>query len=419
MKKNYPYTIGIDWLQLYCKMHRPIVESDLPDMKVKVKPFPTQQYWHKAEIYYKFCEMPNKPFCEILFDPRNTAIPEDACQLRVMNEPLYTTNFFTILQITCSHLNLEYISISRIDLFYDCNKFAYGVQPRKLIMKYLSQKVMKIGINRGTINFRDYGYQIPIGTHKEAIAIELKTPNVNAITWGQKDYIQTQLYNKTLELSTQKFKPYIWQLWQDNGLDPQNVWRTEIRISKAGKSLQLLESDSLFSLGLYEIKNAKMIEDTFCAYATKHFRFVKTDYHKKKQQMKPLELLCCLSDYQPTIKTKIAPAVTKSLNTIKSIKHTLEDIRETFSEVSTADKQDISYHLHCVIDYLSETFPLQGRGEYEHKRQKNKHYSKYIEICNILEQIKYELLESKDNLQKSKWDEAIILLNKHLLTRKS
>lgn len=419
MKKNYPYTIGVDWLQLYCKMHAPIVESDLSDMKVKVKPFPTQQYWHKAEIYYKFCEMPNKPFCEVLFDPRNSAIPENACQLRVLNEPLYTTNYFPILQIVCSHLNLEYVSVSRIDLFYDCNKFAYGINPQKLIMKYLSQKVLKIGINRGSINFRDYGYTIPIGTHKEAISVALKTPNVNAITWGQKDYIQTQLYNKTLELSTQKFKPYIWQLWIDNGLDPQNVWRTEIRIAKAGKSLLLLDSDSFFSLGLLEIKNAKMIEDTFCTYATKHFRFVKTDYHKKKQQMKPLELLCCMSDFQPTIKTKIAPAVSKSLNTIKSIKHTLEDIRETFDEVSKADKQGISYHLHCVIDYLSETFPLQGRGEYEKTRPKNKHYSKYIEICNILEQIKYELLESKDNPQKSKWDEALILLNKHLLTRKS
>lgn len=162
-----------------------------------------------------------------------------------------------------------------------------------------------------------------------------------------------------------------------------------------------------------------MIEDTFCAYATKHFRFVKTDYHKKKQQMKPLELLCCLSDYQPTIKTKIAPSVSKSLNTIKSIKHTLEDIRETFNERNFVDKQEISYHMHCVIDYLEETFPLEDGGKYDKPHKRNSHYSTYVKICNILEQIKYELLESKDNPQKSKWDEAIILLNKHLLNRKS
>lgn len=411
MRVYYPFLVGVDWLQIFCKMRKPIETLQTEKFNVVVSQFPTSQFKMKAEVWLKISEKLKIKFCEILFDPRLSVITVDSAQLRVMNECLYTMNYIATMREVANLLSLEYVSISRLDVFYDCNKFKGGVLPLNVVNKYVSQKILKIGINRGSINFQNYGYAIPIGTRRDAISVAVSKPAINAITWGQKDYIQTQLYNKSLELSQQKFKPYIWELWEKNALDPKNVWRLEFRISKAGKSLQLLEDGSFFQLGISEIQNSKVIQETICAYASKHFRFVKADYHRKKQQMKPLDLLCCFSDYQPTIKTKIAPAVSKSLKAIKSLDNSLEIISNAISE-QDYKYDEIEYHIKCVRDYLNATFPISDGGRIGKVHRNNSNYSRYVAISSILEQIKDDMLSNRHEKIPSKWDEALVKIEK-------
>lgn len=289
-KVNYPFLCGVDWLQLYGKFKKDLPERGRAgNVSWIAHEFPTPQFKAKLDVYFNDGKCTSK-FCEVLFSPRLTSLPLSAAMLKVENKWLYTSVWFSALSEIMSALGLEYVSISRIDVFYDCIKFQNGLRPRNLIADYILRKVLKIGINRGYIAFNDWGYNIPVGTKKDSISVHKTLPNVNGITWGNKGYIQTQIYNKSLELREKKYKEWISRSWADAGLIGNDVWRCEIRIQKQGKSLQLMESGDLFALGMNEVSDEYRIFELFLAYAEKQLRFVRADYHAKKQQMKKIDL---------------------------------------------------------------------------------------------------------------------------------
>lgn len=302
-KVNYPFVCGVDWLQLYGKF-----KNDLPErgrsgnVSWIARDFPTPQFKGKLEVYFRD-EKCTSLFCEVLFNPRLSSLPVSAAMLKVENKWLYTSSWFSALSEVMATIGLEYVSISRIDVYYDCIKFQNGLLPRKLVADYILRKVLKIGINRGYIAFNDWGYNIPCGTKKDTISVQKTLPNINGITWGNKGYIQTQIYNKSLELREKKYKEWIIRSWADAGLIGNDVWRCEIRIQKQGKSLQLLESGDMFALGMNEVSDEFRIFELFLAYAEKQLRFVKADYHAKRQQMKKIDLFAANMD-KVTIKPR-------------------------------------------------------------------------------------------------------------------
>lgn len=316
MKKNYPYLCGVDWLTIFGHCD-PLATSTFQGWKVIATDFPTPQYKKKALVY---CPDDAKcAFCEILFAPSLSVMDVRSCHLRILNKHLYSRGWYSKLLFVLSALRIEYRSITRIDLFYDCNTFKYGRKPIGLALDYISRKVLKIGINRGTIAFKDYGYAIAENTRKEAVAVSVGVPNVNAITWGNKGYVQTQLYNKTLELKEKAYKEHIVKAWEARGINPDGVWRTEIRIQKQGLSLKLLDSGDLWSLGPDDVSNNERIYECFLAYAKKYMRFVVADYHRKKQQMQPVDLWSYSEDIQQVIAPKIAPTSSSSFREARRI----------------------------------------------------------------------------------------------------
>lgn len=302
-KVDYPFVCGVDWLQLYGKF-----KNDLPErgrsgnVSWIARDFPTPQFKGKLEVYFRD-EKCTSLFCEVLFNPRLSSLPVSAAMLKVENKWLYTSSWFSALSEVMAAIGLEYVSISRIDVYYDCIKFQNGLLPRKLVADYILRKVLKIGINRGYIAFNDWGYNIPCGTKKDTISVQKTLPNINGITWGNKGYIQTQIYNKSLELREKKYKEWIVRSWADAGLIGNDVWRCEIRIQKQGKSLQLLESGDMFALGMNEVADEFRVFELFLAYAEKQLRFVKADYHAKRQQMKKIDLFAANMD-KVTIKPR-------------------------------------------------------------------------------------------------------------------
>lgn len=103
-----------------------------------------------------------------------------------------------------------------------------------------------------------------------------------------------------------KYKQHIVDAWERVGLNPSEVWRTEIRIQKQGLSLMLLDSGDMWALGPDDVSNNERIYEMFLAYAAKHMRFVVADYHRKRQQMIPIDLFSYSSDIQQVVKPRIA-----------------------------------------------------------------------------------------------------------------
>lgn len=352
MKSNYPYLCGVDWLQIFCHCN-PLVTGSTLHFDVICEDYKTPQYKQRALCY--LLRDRKTPFAEILFSPSLSVMDTRSCHVRILNYWLYCSDWYNNLRLLVSELALRYKSISRIDLYYDCNRFYNGRRPITLVRDYISQKVLKIGINRGSIAFENYGYAIANTTQRDAIAVDVSLPNVNAITWGRKGYVQTQLYNKSLELRQKNNKPYIVAAWESVGLDPSDVWRTEIRIQKQGLSIQLLDSGDMWALSTDDVTNNERIYETFLAYAQKYMRFVVADYHRKKQQMQPIQLFSYSTEIQQTIKPKIAPKREISVRAVVAHRSFLRQLQTAYDSGLMTSKDPYAWEkLGAAIKLVDE-----------------------------------------------------------------
>jgi hypothetical protein len=264
-------------------------------------------------------------------------------------------------------LPIEFRSITRVDLACDFNKFYGGLSPRLFIKRYLNGEILKIGINRGYMSFRDMGYVIANGSQRLPDGFKKGLPDFNAITWGTKGYVQTQLYNKSLELREGKFKPWIFSSWERAKLDTNDVWRVEFRIQGAGKECQLLETGDLFAFGTSDIADIERIYQMYSVYADRYFRFVKADYHVKKTQMTPIKFFSYSLDLEPSVKLKINPVKVHSNKTATMVCNFLNEYsrRVKNGEINTKDV-DLLYHLDrssvSIESVFSKMRPVKAEG---------------------------------------------------------
>lgn len=353
---NYPFMVSVDWLQLYCGLApgNRVAYNAHPEYKYEPAEYGTPQYFNKTTFYFRTTQA-GKPYLlkvgYILFNPRLSSMPKDSCHVHINNAVLYRRDWFAIVCKFIRDMGLTYRGITRIDLCYDCNKFYGGLSPDRLIKGLITQKYLKIGVNRGYLNFDDLGYVVPTNTAKQNIELNLKEAPFTGITFGARSSgTQTQIYNKSLELARIKYKPYIVQAWEEAGLDVKNVWRTEIRVMARGKQLFDLETSDMFNFGLSEVMDQDAVERMFLAYAEKCTRIVKRDYHVKRQQMKAVKLYCCGDGKASTLKPKIIRNQTTATRTITVVTNamdrlaliheydmlpnTIDDIRSKIRDVS-------------------------------------------------------------------------------------
>lgn len=303
MKIYYPYLCSIDWLQVYCYSCGPIESGG--SITIKSKDYGTKIFSRAAEVYYSDDEKPLL-LGNITWAPRSSAINFRSVCLKLHNSILYSSRWYELLMLAINELHLEYRGITRLDLAYDCNKLKNGLLPLSLINNYLAKKILKIGNNSPVVSYKSLGYIIGLSLDKatKQQAVSLKESVINAVTFGQKTSgIQVQIYDKSLELKTH-FKSWIVEEWERVGLDKSKVWRFEMRIQGKGKDLLQMETGEIFQLGLNDIVNQDKIDRLFLSYAYNYFRFVKRDYHVKKQQMKAIDLFC-FKNGETQIKHKI------------------------------------------------------------------------------------------------------------------
>lgn len=325
-RKHEPYVISVDWLELYCHIKNPleIGEFQVGKFKVEVISKHTRFYSKYASVSVPTGAGAFIEYAEVLFEPNSTILDPRSAHIRVLNEQLYTSTWFKTLSEVLKALNLEYRSVKRVDLAYDCNKFAKGTDPQNLLKGYFLQKILKIGTNRCTMQIANMGYNLETVGEEWERPRTLPRPAVTGVSWGSmatgKQHV---IYNKSLEMREVKFKPWIVERWNQHGLDPDNVWRAEIRICNRGKEMMFNDPEHLFSLGISEIADQDRIEELFLAYANQLYRFVKNSGKVKKQRMEPIQLF----EIVPATEISIAPRthrVKQALGrTVKVVKNVL------------------------------------------------------------------------------------------------
>lgn len=189
---------------------------------------------------------------------------------------------------------MTYKGITRLDLCYDCNSLHDGRNVERFIRQFVSTEPMTAGhiIRNGSSRFQLHG------TRKNTSVATL-----NSIRWGSPNSrISAYCYNKTLELTEVKDKPWIRKMWEENGLEydidtltlntltprqrnkkqendtlreyvKKSVWRFEISIKSQGMDVLNMSTAEIFRLSPRYLEHAPQIAKLFHIYAAKVFDF--------------------------------------------------------------------------------------------------------------------------------------------------
>lgn len=356
-KLNYPFVIGVDWLSLYGHQKAEFVQEKNDVYSTTLEEYRTPQYSRRMII--KFNEGGKYlPFAELLFSPCITSIHPLSCQLRVLNRGLYLPGWLSNLSLLLRSLPFEYRSMTRIDIYADFNKFYRGLLPSTLIDNYIKAKFLKIGINNGYLSFKSMGYTIANNSAALPKGFSVDSAQYNGITWGHKGYCQTQLYNKTLELREVKYKPWIVESWEQAGLDTSNVWRLEFRLQKAAKDVKFLDTDTEGQLSLMDLVEPQRIIGLFRMCVDKYARFVKRDYHVKKQDMNPVILFSQVAEYHTNIEFKIHKVKTATNRTAKVVANVLNGLQGMIKNgLVESNDYELPQKLAGVVNFFESNFP--------------------------------------------------------------
>ena len=243
-----PRCINIDWLEVYA--FEPIDVPHTPDY-YRAAGFCVTERLYGTRMYEQMFTLEDNEgnaILEVRRQPKSEAscggfFPINASHLRLVNRQCYRNDAVSFFRAFLEAYGYEVARISRIDICLDFVRFDSGDWPEKMLHRYMQGKYTKINQSQIASHGRDW----------------FTGRKWNSISWGKpRSPIGTKMYNKTLELSEGRDKPYIKQQWLaagfiDNPLDcsknengklthPQ-VWRIEFSIRSAVKRWVVLEKD--------------------------------------------------------------------------------------------------------------------------------------------------------------------------------
>lgn len=286
---NLPYVISVDWLQVYTLSHasHPIprmgaLENSNYTFDFKEQDFQSAMFKTIVTVLFRGRE------CAVIqCEPRSPKLNKLMTMIKLSNRILYSTKYIDMLYSLMRALQVTYKGISRIDLCYDCIKFADGRAPGRFINNFVLVSDEEMGgiARKGSDEFICHG--------KKAKGSPSK---INYISFGSpQSRIRAYIYDKSVELEEVKDKPWIRETWEKNGLNPsekEHVYRSEISIKSEGTDLLNMSTGELFRLSPTFLENQPTIEKLFHFYANKYLYFTINKGQKLRKNRPHLELYC-------------------------------------------------------------------------------------------------------------------------------
>lgn len=308
MLSNSIWVPSCDWFAYSCSCRggfEPILGHELEDghsaRVFKVKPSPEHHPFYESSALL-VCD--RTPVCHCFYRCKR-ADNRFSCIVKVDNARLYYSNWLGDLYAAIRALHWEIHHINRIDICIDFNYFANNRLPLRFVQDYLSKpsQTRPSFIRRGSNKFR------AIGTRS------LSELLYETLSWGTRDCaVQTNLYNKSIELQEKADKPWIRERWVNAGLKHGvfngkrfYVWRLEFSINPCAVTWKSKDLKHVKELTPECVADPAALRQTCSAFIPRYFQFyylTTADARNKEtrvRDLKPVVLFSMLEavDYKP------------------------------------------------------------------------------------------------------------------------
>lgn len=260
--------ISIDYLQLYCDASH---LSYAEEFTAEAEEYGTKNFEILEKVYLQ-----GSLFATVQRKPRSDILQPYAAIIKFENSLLYYVDAELIITNFLQQCQLFILSITRIDIAVDFKKFQKGLLPQNLIKGFMKEKYLKNGRGKYTI----------IGNQKNAL-------DVSYLRFGTKSSdINVYLYNKSLEMREQTFKPYIAEQWKQLAGSPlEDVWRLEFSLTAKATTFVDLATGEVENIDLSILSNNQQKKRLVSALEKRYFEFKINDGQANKSRMKRLQLL--------------------------------------------------------------------------------------------------------------------------------
>lgn len=381
------YCISVDWLQVYCRGNylsegareskRITFGSGQNEVVVPPISFVIKLLGYSTPLFSNVFEasLNGMAVAVITSSPKSQMIPIDSVIIKLENRILYSGQYLSILYALIDALNLEYISVTRLDLCYDCNLLKGGRNVSDFLYQYMTAKPMEVGhiVRKGSTRFTaSCAKKWHEGT------------KVTSMRWGSPKVTPSgYCYNKTLEMLEVKDKPWIREAWRQCGLisftkdkelskltdkDREHevnmfslkdyivtpVWRFEISIKSDGNKLLDMSTGELLRLSPDNLACQERMEELFYIYASKVFVFKENTGQKNTRFYHDMEL------FEKCDKTQIKPIkLNKHIGTGRSERMCYNKLVSMSKEYTEMAEQRV-WGLKEAMSFILETAGLKN-----------------------------------------------------------
>lgn len=201
---------------------------------------------------------------QLQYNPRSSALKPNLVIIKLANRCLYEYDYISLIRTINAGLNLEYNSLSRLDICADFYTFEHCT-PQELIRQFLHRKLRRYGKSKYVL----HGNQ---DRPQEYEYLRFGSPTSDVVCY---------LYNKSLEMREVKHKPYIVRQWSqlsykyEDICPAPDVWRLEFRLN--GDNIKTLcdENGELQYLTLDALNSKTTLLYLYSALVNKFWRWAK------------------------------------------------------------------------------------------------------------------------------------------------
>lgn len=222
--------INCDWLQIH--VNAAAFNVNHPHYNIQMLPVSSRTFRDVFTI-----SKDGRQVAQLACHPFSPKIPSHSGTIKFENYILYNANRCAIIDQIMEDLQIYTLGTTRIDICGDFRRIASRL-PEQLIQDILFERIYKVGHAKvTTIGDQQRQQFTSYGTAG-------KTNTFSYLRYGTRNSrISTYLYNKTKELNEEHDKPYIREIWRENGwYGDMNVWRLEFSIK--GRDMKFIEKDT-------------------------------------------------------------------------------------------------------------------------------------------------------------------------------
>lgn len=227
--------VSCDWFSLSCVASSPFIK----------RPCQVPVGWSVIEMSgtavwknrFFIMDAEGNKVATILTTPKSSIIDERRVVVEIANQWLYHEDFRKVTDVVLASMPLSITGVNRVDLCGDFNMTARQYAVFRMLQDgtaYLK------GVRRGT-DWHESRRRV-----KEA----------HQLSWGGKDSVfHWKMYYKYKELhegGIESSKPYIENMWREEGLDVKHVWRLEVSVTSSNSLVEIQNEKHMQFFDWYE-----------------------------------------------------------------------------------------------------------------------------------------------------------------------